>query len=111
MDCELMASCLVPLTSAGTGADYYLPTCPYLSLFVIVAIESLCIMPMHMIWTYLTMRDYPQKSVSTPVIVCAWHLFIGLIVLASRFLLSRRNSTTFATVVSMFLPFSSSPLF
>ena len=106
-----MDSCLVPLTSAGTGANYYLPTCQYLSLFIIVAIESLCIMPMHMIWTYLTMRDYPKKSVATPAIVCVWHLFIGLIVLALRFLLFRHNYTAFATAASMSLPFSFSLLF
>ncbi|KAK8796628.1 hypothetical protein WA538_005825 [Blastocystis sp. DL] len=76
---NVLSICLVPLTSAGTGADYYLPTFPYISLFIVVAIESLCIMPMHMIWTYLTMRDYPKKSMAMPILVCVWHLFIGLI--------------------------------
>ena len=111
MVCGLMASCLVPLTSAGTGADYYLPTFPYISLFIVVAIESLCIMPMHMIWTYLTMRDYPKKSMAMLILVCVWHLFIGLIVLVSPSLLCRHNSTMSATVASTSLPFSFSLLF
>lgn len=75
-----MCSALVPLTSAGYSADYYIPTCPQISIFVLIAFESLCVMPMHVIWAYLTMWSYPKRDVGVAIWVAVWHIMAGLIV-------------------------------
>ena len=73
-------SALVPLTSAGANADYYIPTCQSIPIYIHIAIEAFCIMPMHVVWTYLTMRDYSKHSIITPILICIWHIIEGVVV-------------------------------
>ena len=76
----LISRALVPLTSAGYNADYYISGCSYVSIYIVIAIESLCIMPMHVIWTYLTMREYSSQKTGMAIGVAMWHVVTSLIV-------------------------------
>ncbi|KAK8816234.1 hypothetical protein WA556_001179, partial [Blastocystis sp. ATCC 50177/Nand II] len=69
---------LVPLTSAGQNADFYAPHCNCMSIYILVALECLLLMPMHVAWTYYTMSDYPTKSNSVPLIITCWHIIVGV---------------------------------
>lgn len=76
----LLSSALVPLTSAGYAADYYMPQCNCMSLYVVIAIESLCVMPLHVLWTYLTLQAYSSKYWPTAIVVCVLHILQGCVV-------------------------------
>ena len=71
---------LISLTSAGSKADFYILQCSCISIYVLTAIEALCIMPMHVIWCYLTLQDYSKSYKLVPILICIWHLIVGCVV-------------------------------
>ena len=71
---------LISLSSAGSEADFYIRQCSCISIYVLTAIEALCIMPMHVIWCYLTLQDYSKSYKLVPILVCIWHLIVGCVV-------------------------------
>ncbi|KAK8796327.1 gammasecretase subunit Aph-1 [Blastocystis sp. subtype 4] len=82
---NVLTIALVPLTSAGANADYYIPTCQSIPIYILIAIEAFCIMPMHVVWTYLTMRDYSKHSIITPILICIWHIIEGVVVVSTEY--------------------------
>ena len=103
---------LVTLTSAGHNADYYMPQCDCISIYILTALECLFIMPMHVAWSYLTLADYSQKYRTVLVLVAVWHLATGACVSpVVRVSLCRRCSTECPMAASSLSSFSSSRLF
>lgn len=103
---------LVTLTSAGHNADYYMPQCDCISIYILTALECLFIMPMHVAWSYLTLSDYSQKYRTFPALVAVWHLATGACVSpVVRVSWYRRCSTECPMAASSLSSFSSSRLF
>lgn len=75
-----LSSALVTLTSSGSAADYYIPQCGCISIYVLTAVESLCVMPMHVAWCYFTLRSYSKSYTMTAILILLWHLAEGGIV-------------------------------
>ena len=104
---HLIPSSLVPLTSAGQNADFYAPHCNCMSIYILVALECLLLMPMHVAWTYYTMSVYPTKSNSVPLIITCWHIIVGVSVLL---LPSFHTQTLFPSCIVTLIVFSLSAL-
>lgn len=64
-----------------------------MSLYLVIAIESLCVMPLHVLWTYLTLRAYSSKYWPTAILVCVLHLLQGCAVGEGAEVDGRRCST------------------
>lgn len=76
----VMNRSLVSLSSSGSQADFYILQCSCISIYVLTAIEALCIMPMHVIWCYLTLQDYSKSYKLVPILIFIWHLIVGFVV-------------------------------
>ena len=82
---SMIYSSLITLTSAGSTADYYIPQCSCISIYILTAIEALCVMPMHVAWCYFTLGDYSKSYKKVPVLVYLWHLAEGCVVIIPAF--------------------------
>ena len=76
---------LVSLSSSGSQADFYILQCSCISIYVLTAIEALCIMPMHVIWCYLTLQDYSKSYKLVPILIFIWHLIVGFVTLLNSY--------------------------
>lgn len=80
LNCILIFRSLVTLTSAGSAADFYIPQCSCISIYVLTAVEALCIMPMHVAWCYFTLGDYSKTYKKVPILIYIWHLAASCVV-------------------------------
>ncbi|KAK8803238.1 hypothetical protein WA158_000932 [Blastocystis sp. Blastoise] len=79
LGCGLVTSAivgLVPLTSAGSAATYFIPNCS-LNIYITTSIQIFCLIIIHINWTYLCLYGYSKNSIMPYVLVFIWHFCHG----------------------------------